>query len=369
MRQLILSTCGTSLLTNSLKNNANNEQLRGLLNRYANARKPEDIPENERTLLQEVIDQALTILLEADTEASKSLSAELSGLFALDNGKLDPQSQHWLIASDTWLGEETARLIEGKIKDLGAEASVMRIAQLRTDSLSDFQEGASKLARLCHEEIKGMRDGGWRVVFNLTGGFKGVQGFMQALGIIYADECVYTFERTNQLIRLPRLPLTLDATGIVRQHLAAFRRMHAGLPTTADDVVGMPPALIYEQEGEYCLSTWGQVIWNEGQQKIYEEGIHRPFDDKLAFAEGFLASTQTTSAKEKRQINQRIDDLTKHLYDKSYNPGSLDFKPLRGKHAPWSHECDAWADGNAKRLFGHFNGNTFILDALAMPLH
>jgi len=370
MRKLILSTCGTSLLTNCLKNFGDQENImRSLLTKHANTTEPKTIPPDEREKLTLILDKALEQLLEADTETSKRLSAELSGLFILDQGKLDNQDGlHWLIASDTWLGKETAKLIQSKIEEQGAQAEVKVISQLRTNNIDDFNQGASELARLCHEEVKGMRNGGYRVIFNLTGGFKGVQGYMQALGTIYADECVYTFERTGQLIRLPRLPFILDTKEIIRKHLRAFRRMNINLTTTLEDIQDMPSEFLFEIDGEYTLSTWGQVIWNEGHQAIYEEEVHASFDSKLAFAPSFLYNTLKTSALEKRRINLRIDDLSQYLHN-GKNPKNLDFKPLRGKHNPWTHECDAWQDGNAKRLFGHFEGNTYILDELAMPLH
>ncbi len=370
MRKLILSTCGTSLLTNCLNTFGDQaDRLRSLLTKHANTTDPNSIPPDEREALTRILDQALEQLLQADTEKSKKLSAELSGLFILDQGKLDNQnSLHWLIASDTWLGKKTAELIQSKIEEQGAQAEVKVIPQLRTNSIDDFNQGASELARLCHEEVKGMRDGGYRVIFNLTGGFKGVQGYMQALGTIYADECVYTFERTGQLIRLPRLPFILDTKDIIRKHLHAFRRMNFGLKTTVEDIQDMPREFLLEIDDEYTLSTWGQVIWNEGHQAIYEEEVYESFDSKLAFAPSFLSSTLKTSALEKRRINERIDDLIQYLHN-GKNLKSLDFKPLRGKHNPWTHECDAWQDGNAKRLFGHFEGGTYILDELAMPLH
>lgn len=42
---------------------------------------------------------------------------------------------------------------------------------------------------------------------------------------------------------------------------------------------------------------------------------------------------------------------------------------LKGRHDPWTHECDAWSKAGAKRLFGYFEGNVFVVDALAEGLH
>ena len=69
-------------------------------------------------------------------------------------------------------------------------------------------------------------------------------------------------------------------------------------------------------------------------------------------------------------INNRIDQLNKHLADNHYNPPSLDFKQLKGKSmAPSTHEIDAWSDQDAKRIFGHFEGRIFVLDKLDKGLH
>ena len=53
------------------------------------------------------------------------------------------------------------------------------------------------------------------------------------------------------------------------------------------------------------------------------------------------------------------------------NVSSLDLKALRGNPRPPStHEIDAWSDGDAKRIFGHFEGgNHFVLDKLDSGLH
>lgn len=36
---------------------------------------------------------------------------------------------------------------------------------------------------------------------------------------------------------------------------------------------------------------------------------------------------------------------------------------------PSTHEMDAWADLDAKRIFGHFEGGIFVLDKLEKGLH
>lgn len=72
----------------------------------------------------------------------------------------------------------------------------------------------------------------------------------------------------------------------------------------------------------------------------------------------------------------RFGDFARFLEEKQIgkakrcNLSSLNFKELKGNPKPPStHECDAWADQDAKRLFGHFEKDSFVLDQLAKALH
>lgn len=128
MPNLVLSTCGTSLLTNLA-----GEQ-RGLVIRHANATTPKEVPEPDRRIL--------------------------AGLIA------------------------TAAAIARVIAAAGGLVEVKRIPDLRTDDQAAFRAAMAELVRLCAHEVRDFRAAGWRVVFNLTGGFRSVQGFMQVLARI-----------------------------------------------------------------------------------------------------------------------------------------------------------------------------------------
>jgi hypothetical protein len=65
--------------------------------------------------------------------------------------------------------------------------------------------------RWCQDTLPGYRESGYHIVFNLTGGFKSIQGWMQTLGMFYADEIVYIFETGKEL--LPGPARTLGSPG------------------------------------------------------------------------------------------------------------------------------------------------------------
>lgn len=366
--RLIVSTCGTSLLTNNVSSD-----LRALLTDFANQSKPEDVPPEQRQRIQQHLDARCGEFARGtDSKRLMDLSAELNGLIRFYGGHPGvARDQHVLLATDTWLGESTARIVADVLERHGHLVEVKRVRDLRTDDPDSFRWAMSDLVAWCAETLKGYRDTGYRVVFNLTGGFKSVQGFMQALGMIYADESVYVFERTEQLLRLPRLPVQLDAETILRRHLGVFRRIAAGLPVRETEVADMPESLVNALDGQAAFSPWGELIWQEAYRAVYGAELLEPITPKLVLGPRFQQTLNGLAPDRVRHVNERLDQLARRLEEgETYNPRALDFKPLRGgDHKGSTHECDAWADGGAKRLFGHFEGGRYVIDRLDQGLH
>lgn len=365
---LIVSTCGTSLLTNSVS-----PDLRTLLTDFANQSKPEDVPNEQRQRIQQHLEaRREEFARETDLKRLMDLSAELNGVIRFYCGNPGiVRDQHVLLATDTWLGESTARIVADVLERYGHLVEVKRVRDLRTDDPDSFRWAMSDLVAWCAETLGGYQKAGYRVVFNLTGGFKSVQGFMQALGMIYADESVYVFERTEQLLRLPRLPVQLDSEAILRQHLAVFRRIAAGLPVHEAEVADVPESLVNVLDGQAVFSPWGELVWQEAYRTVYGAGLLEPITPKLVFGPRFRQTLDDLAPDRLRHINERQDQLARRLEEgENYNPPSLDFKTLKGGDYKGStRECDAWADADAKRLFGHYEDGVYVLDRLDKKLN
>lgn len=361
-RQLIVSTCGTSLFRQTARDEAEAE----LLTRHANAPALDGLPDAERNRLEAVVDEARRRLRAAGPQKQAELSAEMNGLLRLFSGRLDRQAhQHMLIGSDTWLGQRAVDLLKEVLEGANQTVHPEKVRDLRTDSLEYFRAATSELVALCTDRIQDWRRQGWRVTFNLTGGFKSVQGLMQALGMLYADRCVYVFEGTAELLELPRLPVDLDSLRIVREHQHAFRRWAAFGALRGCDVRGVPEPLLLRIDDQFTLSPWGEAVWREGGRSILEERLLDPVSEQLRFADGFRRSVSKLKDTERvYTLNAKLMDLARCVEDRDYNPDSLGFKKLHGKHDPWTHECKAWDDRDAKRLYGYFQGDVFVVDAL-----
>jgi len=111
------------------------------------------------------------------------------------------------------------------------------------------------------------------------------------------------------------------------------------------------------------------VIFQQTKHMLYEQKVWPPLFEKLKFGPHFLKSVQGLAPDRVRMVNERIDDLTKYFLS-GHNPRRLDFKELKSNPKPPStHEMDAWADLDAKRIYGHFENDTFVLDCLDKALH
>lgn len=371
--RLILSPCGTSLLTNG---SADKE--RSLLNRHSNTKSLDEM-RADRAAVEHHVSRIRAGVSAANAQGARRASAELNGILTLhDEEPATPRDHHILLCTDTWLGEQTGAIVAGWLQANGfPSVEVRRQADLQTKNLQLFQSALSDLVHTLGSEIegyrqKGYRQKGYRVLFNLTGGFKSVQGFLLTLGNLYADETLYVFEAPDSpLLRIPRLPVKMDAPGTVRQHLRVFRRLANGLRVADTDLADVPETFLLRLDTEVTLSLWGAVVWEKVRRELYGEQVWQAPSDRFVYGRDFLGSTQGQPRDRLLNLNDKIDKLAIYLEgDQSRPLKSLDLKQLKGNlKQPSTHEFDAWADRDAKRVYCHYEAGKLILDRLGDALH
>jgi putative CRISPR-associated protein (TIGR02619 family) len=324
------------------------ESTHQLVSIYANTQKLEQIPSEDRRVLENLVRDVKAKLDKADIDLAAKMSAELNGLTKFYNGQMRRDRDFFvLLCTDTWLGKSTADLVKGWLNLKGcACVEVKRQDDLQTADIELFQSALSDLVEWSESTISGYRKSGYHVVFNLTGGFKSVQGFLQTLATFYADETIY----------------------IVLANLNAFRRL--ALYLSVGNIRDIPETLLLRFDDEVRLSAWGDLVWKQTKPQIYGEMLHPSPSEKLIFSTSFINSVNGLSADRLEILNHRLDQLACYLEKvEKPNPRSLDFKPLRGNPCPpATHEIDAWSDQDAKRLYGHFEGDRFVLDRLGVHL-
>ena len=371
---IIISPCGTSLLTNGTE-----ENLRKLLNQTTNCKK-EELTKEQKNIIDKHITERRQLIQNAGINEARKLSAELNGIITYYAGTPKGE-QHILLATDTYLGHSTANMVAEWLQKQELKASPKNIKNLSTKDIDSFRIALSEIVKLCDEELeKQYPRPHWKVVFNLTGGFKSVNGFLQAVAMFYADESIYIFESGSQLLKIPRLPLQLDPEGFIGKNLHAFRRMAIlSEELYAEECKEIPETLLEQIDDRVTLSEWGKLLWKKCCKEYYKQSLLPPLIKKLNYSERFIQDANSLSEDRLIIINERLDQLSHYLKsldsDKEiYNPRSLDFKPLRGRpfkgklSSEPTHECDAWSDRDAKRLYGHFDGNNYWIDILGEHL-
>jgi putative CRISPR-associated protein (TIGR02619 family) len=332
--------------------NQADDVLRGLLSGHANIKKSEDVSnETERHAICGHIKKKTTEFEQYSVEQAVKNSAELAGILAYYEGQpaKGKQDMHFLLATDTWLGEATAEIVKRWLRSQEiANVTVIRHTDLQTADWSAFRSSLSGLVKWCEDTIKPYQEKQYKVVFNLSGGFKSETGFLQTLGMFYADEIIYMFERSGELMRIPKLPVKMDDETSVRSDINDFRRASLGLS------VAIPKSGIYwfEVDGKYALEPWGEMVFAQHKSKLYEEKILPSSSPKITFANGFLKSCENETPKHKRQINEAIDLLAQFKEkDDHSNPESLNYHPIQNGQNGETHEIYAWSDEDAKRIY------------------
>lgn len=364
--RVIVSTCGTSILTNE-----SDDERRRLINGLANCRESDLTPQDRQTLEQH-IEERKQMVEEAEDDRIKKLSAELNGILTY-YGDVPAAAQgvpdlHVLITSDTYLGQRVGEIIESWLRSLGLAVDVWRPSGLVTDNRDSFRLAMAELIHKCEDELTGYRNSGYRIAFNLTGGFKSAQGFLQTIGMFYANESFYIFE-TGSLLTIPRLPIKLDTEGVIGEHDRAFRRLGLDEVLPAEECEGIPETLLFQGEQEATLSEWGALVWERGKKQFYGKRLLEPLP-RLRYAPNFAKKVEKLNLTAGRlaTLNERLDALSLVVRGKRANLKGLDFKRLKGNPLPPStHECDIWSD-DKRRLFGHYEGDDFVLDDIERGL-
>jgi putative CRISPR-associated protein (TIGR02619 family) len=364
MPTFLLSTVGTSILTGNAE-----AATRSLVFKHANASSLDDIDPSERQTLLDRIAELRGAFATADEAFVKRQSAELNGILTWHRASGHPGDAHLLLHSDTALGQATGEIAADWLRRSGRSVSLDRATELQTNDPAAFRRAMAALAMKVSEQAQAYRAGGYQVVFNLVGGFKGPNGFLHSIGALAADEVVYLFESSPQLIRVPRLPVAIDRDKVLAA-LPAWRKHHAGLQLEPNE---LDPMFIDELDGLQDAAPFGAMIMAPVQAEAYRAAVLPSPFPRLRFGPKFAASVGGLPAKRRAQINERIDDLGKHLSDRGYNPKRLDVKPLRAegqaKHRPATLECDAWNDEDGRRIFFHLEGEVAVLDHLDTGLH
>ncbi|MEC4812683.1 MAG: CRISPR-associated protein [Scytonema sp. PMC 1069.18] len=325
MQQVVISSIGTSLLTNQINRGSENEKdwyprLRDTAN-LTWEKTPEDVKEIILTL-KERATQKLEV---AKIPQIRSASAELNGIYGLyqDNLEQGKPDIHWLIATDTAQGETTAQIVQNYLRSQNLmNANIYTPPGLSTASTEAFLEGISQLIKWMQDSIEPYKSQ-YKICFNLVGSFKSLQGYLNTIGMFYADEIIYIFEGENsKMLTIPRLPVTVD-TSYIEPHKVYLAMMEEGeIPTSLLKDNKIPKDLVWEIGSETILSPWGQLIWNQCKNELLTQDLLK--FPRITYTSSFLKDYEKIqNHQEKIKLQETIAKVAQLLSKSNGNPISL----------------------------------------------
>ncbi|MDE0087837.1 MAG: putative CRISPR-associated protein [Candidatus Poribacteria bacterium] len=289
--RFVISTIGTSTLTNSI-NREDPDEARDwmrILGESAN-HKGDELSEEANNVIHTLAERAREKLNENNIKLYRQASAELNGIYGIYSGALPDSSkdQHYLICTDTAQGQTTGSLIKEFLERQGFTVVIETPKRLSAKDTESFTDGIKELIKWLEDNVPWRRDSGYEVIFNLVGGFKSLQGYMQTFGTFYADETVYIFERSADLIKIPKLPIQIDTT-VIENHLVKFAMMAAGEMYPIEELNGISETLLEKADDHAGISAWGLLVWNRSKSDLlvaellpfprleYQDSFHKDF--------------------------------------------------------------------------------------------
>jgi putative CRISPR-associated protein (TIGR02619 family) len=309
MPKLVISTVGTSVLTNQIDGDIDDNGCYERLQQTANYTDNEiqHYPEIEQ-IISELKERAEQELSSNNTDKIRKASAELNGIYGLYSEQIEQgiPDMHLLVTTDTAQGRVAAEVVESFLRSKGL-TNISTHAQpgLSTASSDIFVEGMAKLIPSMQEIIKDCKNSRYTICFNLVGGFKALQGYFNTIGMFYADEIIYVFEGSNQLIKIPKLPVKVDVSEI-EPYKVQLAMMDVGeISTSWEEAQEVPKEWVLVIGQEMTLSAWGELLWEQCKKELLSKEKPLQFP-KLEYHQSFLDDYRAKPAHEKIILQENL---------------------------------------------------------------
>lgn len=275
--RLVVSTVGTSLLTNQLARDGSEEAWARALRAQANVAEVSALDREAQAALEALATRAAAVL-QGPLAGQRRACAELNLLAALaGSGRLvAPQDHHWLVGTDTAAGRLVCQLLERHLTAHGAPTVlVVPTPGLNVGDTQAFWAGADQLLEFMHQHLQHYQKA-YEVVFALVGGFKALQSLLGTAAPLWADGVAYLYEGMPEdapPLWVPRLPLRLDWEALL-PHAGTLALLAANAHLPGEAVAALPAALVQDWgEDQHLLSSWGKLVWLEMRERALSERL------------------------------------------------------------------------------------------------
>lgn len=306
MPSLVISTVGTSLLTNEINERKDPKNWLTDLTKTANWTQGKIEKYSDYSHVWSKIILTLKTRVEKKLDDSnileiRDMSAELNGIYGLYEEQLSKGSQdiHYLIATDTAQGQVTAEIVKNFLRNKGVNIDIFTPKGFSTENDEVFSNGIDELLNWFEEIIPGYKESKYDIYFNLVGGFKAIQGFANTIGMFYANKIIYVFEGNNRnIITIPRLPITIDHS-IIQPVEFALMTAENSLSVKLNKLKNVPESLLYICDDEATLSNWGKLTWNNCKYSLFTKNLL--LFPALAYEKSFEKDYERNTVKDKNK--------------------------------------------------------------------
>lgn len=255
MPKKITTTVGTSIFTNYYAEMREKKQEGEASAEYETLRK------RSHSLWGRYADEEIPHLrgvISAWANGNDQASAEIASLLKIADTYKDEELEVYLIATDTVLSRLAAELVQewfkGKIT-VHFNPKEHVISGLSVEQAGAFiEQGVQGLVQTILD-IRG--EEGESMLLNISGGYKGLIPVMTIVGQLYDMNLCYTYEDSEELIEIPRMPLSFDWE-IIEQFSTPLLRPQKMKPEEGEALKILH--LATEKEDGYVLTLLGKLI-------------------------------------------------------------------------------------------------------------
>ncbi len=260
----IITTVGTSLVTNLLYKDSDIKDLFDIL-------KQQDY--SKRKEFQNEYDKLLSLLKQQNFD--EKTSAEMKSIINIQKSDNFNFLDIELIATDTLLSpicsEAIKFILENNMENIKVNFNEKNI--IKDLQVSNFKRYKKGLINLINRLNDFTYDGQYTkdLLLNITGGFKGVIPYMTLYGQINNIPLFYIFEFTNSLIEIPQLPITLNET-IFDKYWQEFYKISQDMvekDKLSKQFIQDAQNLIEVEDGYVYINALGKILWDNYQKNHF----------------------------------------------------------------------------------------------------
>lgn len=197
-------------------------------------------------------------------------SAEINSLLRMG---LSEKDRIVFLSSDTDDCEFVAHNIARTLKNLkNCEAIVKRIIGLQTDDMKKFdRQGIPNLTDAIINEIENNRYS-FNIVLNATAGFKATVPYLTFIGMIFHLPIRYIFERSENIIELPPIPIEFDldrlrqlepVISIIMNDYMPMKEFQKKTGLSYNELTEALNDVLLEEDGLVTLRPTGRILYQK----------------------------------------------------------------------------------------------------------